>query len=445
MKTFFGDELFLRSQSALQIYNAVKNLPIIDYHCHLDIKKIAADSTFDDIGELWLSGDHYKWRAMRLCGVDEKYITGNATYKEKFFEYARIMPKLVGNPLYYWTHMELTQIFGICEPLSAETAEKIYEKANEKLKNISVLSLLEKFNVEYIATTDDPIDSLQLHQQHANTLVCPTFRPDKVYSLDKEYLRALGNAANNEISTLDDMLDALSKRLDHFVAKGCKISDHGFERFPKAYATKEEAEELFLRRELLSYDEKDRLFGFILLWLTKEYGKRGILMQIHFSVIRNNNPEMFIRCGVDSGFDLIGEQQSVNDLVRFFAQTSDNERPETVLYTLNDTSLQALACVTGAFRNVKMGAAWWFNDTVEGIRKNLSVLSEYSVLGTNFGMLTDSRSFSSYVRFDFFRRLLADYLGAFVENGEYDIDSAICTAKDICYNNIKKQLTGGKV
>ena len=444
MKRFFGDELFLNSSPSKQIYNAVKDLPIVDYHCHLDIKKISEDSKFSDIGELWLSGDHYKWRAMRICGVDEKYITGDATYKEKFLAYAKIMPKLVGNPLYYWTHIELSQIFEIYEPLSSENAEAIYEKANEKLNSISVSALFEKFNVEYIATTDDPIDSLELHKKYGNTMVCPTFRPDKIYSLDSEYLTLLSKTVGKEIRDLDDMLLALSERLDHFVAKGCKISDHGFERFPKAYATKEEACDLFAKRGALSAEEKDRLFGFILLWLTKEYGKRGILMQLHFSVIRNNNPEMFLRCGVDSGFDLVGAQQSVNDLVRFFAQIRDEERPETVLYTLNDTNLQAIACVTGAFRKVRMGAAWWFNDTVEGIRKNLKVISEYSVLGTSFGMLTDSRSFSSYVRFDFFRRLLADYLGTFVENGEYDINSAIATAKDICYNNIKEQLTGGK-
>ena len=443
MKSFFGEDLLLYSSEAKTIYGSVKDLPIIDYHCHLDASKIAADAGFEDIGELWLAGDHYKWRAMRMCGIDEKFITGNASYKEKFLKYAEILPSLVGNPLYYWTHMELSQIFGISEPLTAESGERIYEAANAKLKVMTVSSLLKQFKVEYIATTDDPIDNLTLHGKHGDTLVSPTFRPDRIYSFDNEYISKLGLAAGIEITELDHLLAALENRLDFFVSKGCRISDHGFERFPKKYATKAEADDLFRRREYLNTEEKDSLFGFILVWLAKEYGKRGMLMQIHFSVIRNNNPQMFAKVGVDSGFDLIGESQSVKDAVNFFARINDYERPETVLYTLNDSNLASLACITGAFRKVRMGAAWWFNDTVEGIRKNISTISEYSALGTNFGMLTDSRSFSSYVRFDFFRRILADHLGNLVEKGEYDLSSAIITAKKICYENIKNTLMGG--
>lgn len=217
---------------------------------------------------------------------------------------------------------------------------------------------------------------------------------------------------------------------------------NGFEKFPKEYATHNEAEEYFQRRKTLSLEEKDKLFGFLLVWLSKQYAKRNMLMQIHFSVIRNNNPEMFERCGVDSGFDLIGEEQSVKDVVKFFAQIKDKDRPETVLYTLNDSNLSSLTAITGAFRKVKLGAAWWFNDTVEGIRKNLKIIAEYSALGTNFGMLTDSRSFSSYARFDFFRRILSGYLGELVEKGEYDISSAMKIAEDICYNNIRSAIYG---
>lgn len=440
MKKFFSEQLLIDHSCGLEIYQAVKNLPIIDYHCHLDQNKIATDAGFSDIGELWLAGDHYKWRAMRLCGVDEKYITGNASYKEKFLKYAEILPKMAGNALYYWTHMELSQIFGICEPLNKASAERIYEQANKVLKTTTVSSLLKRFDVEYVATTDDPIDSLSAHGKYGNTQVSPTFRPDKIYSLDGEYLKKLGEAAGIEIKTLSDMLTALENRLDYFVEKGCRISDHGFEKFPKAYASEGEAVEYFERRETLSVEEKDKLFGYLLVWLSKQYAKRNILMQIHFTVIRNNNPQMFARCGVDSGFDLLGEEQPVKDVVKFFAQIPDEERPQTVLYTLNDANLAALAAVTGAFRKVRMGAAWWFNDTVEGIRKNLKTIAEYSALGTNFGMLTDSRSFSSYARFDFFRRILSDYLGGLVAKGEYDIQSAKEIAQDICYNNIKAQL-----
>ena len=440
MKGFFGKDLFLENKSAKQIYSKVKDLPIIDYHCHLDQTKIAVNAGFADIGEIWLAGDHYKWRAMRLCGVDEEYITGKASYKEKFLKYAEILPKMAGNALYYWTHLELSQIFDIHEPLNKDSAERIYAQANEKLKNIKVLDLLARYNVAYVATTDDPIDDLNAHGRYVATQVSPTFRPDKIYALNDEYIEKLGEVAGIKIETLNDMLTALERRLDYFVSKGCKISDHGFEKFPKAYATKAEAEEYFGHKDTLTAEEKDKLFGYILVWLAKAYAKRNMIMQIHFAVIRNNNPEMFVRCGVDAGFDLIGEEQSVKDVVNFFAQIKDEERPETVLYTLNDNNLSALAAVTGAFRKVRMGAAWWFNDTVEGIRKNLKTVAEYSSIGTSFGMLTDSRSFSSYARFDFFRRLLSGYLGDLVEKGEYDLKGAIEIAQDICYNNIVRYI-----
>lgn len=296
--------------------------------------------------------------------------------------------------------------------------------------------------MEYVATTDDPVDDLNAHGRYGMTQVLPTFRPDKVYTLDDEYLEKLGRSTNIKMETLSDLLTALEKRLDFFVSKGCRISDHGFEKFPKEYATHNEAEEYFKRRQMLSVEEKDKLFGFLLVWLAKQYAKRNMLMQIHFAVIRNNNPEMFERCGVDSGFDLIGEEQSVKDVVKFFAQIKDEDRPETILYTLNDSNLSALSAITGAFRKVRMGASWWFNDTVEGIRKNLKTVAEYSALGTNFGMLTDSRSFSSYARFDFFRRILSQYLGEFVEKGEYDISSAMQIAQNICYNNIRSAIYG---
>jgi len=442
VKNFFGEDLFLFTQSAKKIYDEVKELPIIDYHCHLDQNKIARDEGFLDIGELWLSSDHYKWRAMRLCGVDEKYITGDAPFKEKFIKYAEILPKLVGNPLYYWSHMELVQIFGITEELNGESAERIYGKANEILKTVKISTLLKKFKVEYVATTDDPTDDLAYHGELYGTKIMPTFRPDKLYSLSSEYLQKLGTVAGVEIKTFSDCLNAVEKRLDYFVSKGCKISDHGFYHFPKRYANKEECEELFLKRENLTPEEKDGLFGYLLVWLAKEYAKRGMLMQIHFAVLRNCNGEMFKRCGVDAGFDLIGDEQNVEDVINFFNQIGDSERPDTVIYPLNDCNLRALSSITGAFRNIKIGAAWWFNDTVEGIRRNLKTVAEYSALGTSYGMLTDSRSFSSYVRFDFYRRILSDYLGSMVESGEYSLTSAISVAKDICYNNIRNKIYG---
>lgn len=440
MEAFFGKNVLLHGKAARIIYDQVKDLPIIDYHCHLDESKIAQNAGFENIGELWLAGDHYKWRAMRLCGVDEAYITGEKSFHDKFLKYAEILPKLAGNPLYYWSHLELKQIFGIDEPLDGESAERIWNEANAKLKTLCVQDLFKQFRVEYVATTDDPLSELSAHGVYGGTRVAPTFRPDKLYSLDEAYLNRLSDRAGIRINSLEDFLSAILNRLDYFAAKGCKISDHGFEKFPERYADREEAEKLFAARGSLSEADRDAFFGFLLTWLARQYAKRGMIMQLHFAVVRNNNAEMFLKCGADSGFDLIAEEQSVKKLISFFRQVPDEERPQTVLYTLNDGNLSALSAVTGAFRNVRMGAAWWFNDTVEGIRKNLSVISEYSALGTNFGMLTDSRSFSSYVRFDFFRRILSDFLGEFVEKGEYPLSSAVQTAKDICYYNVKEAL-----
>lgn len=433
---FFDDKVLLHSKTAVKLYEKIKDLPIVDYHCHLDQYKIKENATFSDIGELWLAGDHYKWRAMRLCGVDEAYITGSASYHDKFIKYAEIMPQLIGNPLYYFTHLELKQIFGICEPLNADSAERIYKQANEKLKTLSVQDLLKQFKVEYIATTDDPCDDLSAHGKYGNTTVAPTFRPDKAYN-PTEYITKLEGVVGRKITMAKQYLEALLERLDYFVSKGCKITDHGFEKFPDCYIDDATAEQLFAKRDNLNEQERELFFGWLLVKLTKEYKRRNLVMQLHFAVIRNNNAEMFKRCGVDSGFDLIGEQQSVKEVVKFFNQVKDDERPNTVLYTLNDGNLAALSCITGAFRNVRMGAAWWFNDTVEGIKRNLSTIAEYSVLGTSLGMLTDSRSFSSYCRFDFFRRIVSDYVAEKVEACEYDEVAAEGLLYNICYANVK--------
>lgn len=434
---FFDENLLLYNETAKSLYGAVSHLPIIDYHCHLDQRKIAENSTFSDIGELWLAGDHYKWRAMRMNGVDEYYITGGASFREKFLKYAEILPNLVGNPLYYWTHLELVQVFDIHTPLSADTAEAIYAEANAKLKELTVQGLLAKFGVTFIATTDDPADDLSAHGCYGEIRVTPTFRPDALFGFAEDYISRLGQAADVSIRTLDDLLTALSRRLDFFLSKGCRMADHGMDAFPAGYADYTEAVALFAGRATLSDLERARLRGFLLVWLSKEYAKRNMTMQLHIAVTRNVNPVGFAACGADSGFDVISEAPSVQNVVGFFRQIDDAARPNTVLYTLNDANLPALACISGAFRKVRMGAAWWFNDTVEGIRRNLKVLSEYASLGNNLGMLTDSRSFSSYVRFDFFRRILANYVGELVERGEYPIESAKALMENICYNNAR--------
>ena len=437
---FFDDDVLLYTDEAKRLYSSVKDLPILDYHCHLDPSLIAKNERFTDIGRLWLEGDHYKWRAMRIMGVDEEYITGGKSWKEKFCAYASVLPSLIGNALYYWTHFELKQIFGINEPLNSQSAERIYDLANEKLKSLSVYQLFELFKVEVVATTDDPIDSLENHKTYGNTRVIPTFRPDKLYALNDEYVQKLAYVSGKSIQNLDDLLVVLENRLDFFVSRGCKMSDHGFDTFPASYATKEEAESIFANRNNATDIDKDKFFGFLLLWLSSQYAKRGITMQIHFAVTRNVNPQYFAKCGVDSGFDVISTPTDPKRLIDFLSRTTDETRPEIVLYTLNDAPLKSLTAITGAFRKVRMGAAWWFNDTVEGIRTNLKTIAEYSALGSNLGMLTDSRSFSSYSRFDFFRRLLCDYVGNLVSKGEYDEESAYKLVENICYNNPKTLL-----
>lgn len=438
--SFYDDNVFLRGNAARTIYDEIKDLPVIDYHCHLDPAAIARDDGFGNIGELWLKGDHYKWRAMRLCGVPECKITGEADYKTKFISFAEILPSLVGNPVYHWAHLELKEIFGITEPLDSQSAERIYEEASEKLKDIRVSTLLNKFNVEWLATTDDPAFDLPHHGKRGNTVVTPTFRPDRLYDLGGEYIDLLGVSAGVKIETLDDLLGALIKRLDYFVSRGCRISDHGFYRFPQSYASERQAKDMFLRRENLTATEKDAFFGFMLTWLAREYAKRDMLMQIHFAVKRNVNTPAFNGIGADSGFDVIADPQPAEDIIKFLDRLSDDDRPETVLYSLSPVNLSTIAVLSGAFRKIRMGAAWWFNDTASGIRNNLSLIAEHAALGTNLGMLTDSRSFSSYVRFDYFRRILASYLGEAADGGEFTEKEAIGIARKICYFNVKEML-----
>ena len=399
MKEFFGEDYLLQGESAKKIYSAIKNLPIIDYHCHLDDKAIKEDKIFSDIGELWLSGDHYKWRAMRLCGVSEDYITGYRSFIDKFNKFAEILPSLCGNPVYAWAHMELKQIFGIEKPLNQGTAEEVWNEANEKLKNLSVRKLLKKFNVEYIATTDDPYSALENHGDIDGVKVRPTFRADSRF--------------NEGIPKAE-----LEKRLDYFVSKGCKIADYGFD---------------FVNEN----DEN-------LLWLIENCYKRKMILQLHFGTFRNVNSVMLKTCGKDSGFDIMRGGIDVDALVKVFDK--ENVKlgglPTIVVYPLNDYDLRAVATLTGAFPTVKVGAAWWFNDTLGGIKRQFETVAEYSVLGTQFGMLTDSRSFSSYVRFDYYRRILSSVIGEKVDGGEYDEAAAEKLAKNIAYYNIKEALNG---
>ncbi len=441
MKSFFGDQLLLSTPEAEELYQSVKELPIVDYHCHLDEKSIRDDRKFSDLGELWLSGDHYKWRAMRLCGVDEKYVTGDASYEEKYRKYAEIFPKLCGNPLYYWTQMELKMLFGITEPLCAESADRIYKTANEKLRNMTVSKILKQFKVEYIATTDSESSDLSAHGVYGNTTVSPTFRPDAVLNMDASAIKTLEDVVGYSLDSLRVLKKALTERLDFFVSKGCKIADHGMDFLPSADCGEGKASELFAKRDALSAEEKQVLFSHLLLFLAEQYAKNGMAMQLHFATYRNVNGKMFPAVGRDTGFDIMRGEADTDRLVEFLnALASKNALPKTVLYSLNPACVPALATLSGAFPNVLVGAAWWFSDTVLGIRKQLETVAEYAVLGTNLGMLTDSRSFASYARFDFFRRILADFVGGYVARGEYDMAQAKTLMYDVCYGNVKRFL-----
>ncbi len=441
MKPFFDDTLLLNTPAAETLYSTVRELPIIDYHCHLNEKEIRDDKAFSSLGELWLGGDHYKWRAMRLCGIDEHFITGDASYEEKYTQYARIFPKLGGGPLYYWTQMELSLIFGIHTPLGPDTADEILSCANEKLASLHVSDLLRRFKVEYIATTDDPVSDLSAHGTYGDTVVAPTFRPDRMIGLDAGAIAELAAVSEIETDTLGGLKAALATRLMYFRAHGCRISDHGMDYLPAADCGEPVADELYARRNTLSAEEKWQLSSHLLYYVASLYAREGMVMQLHFATYRNVNTSQFATVGRDAGYDIMRGEVDTDRLVSFLDTLhTRGDLPKTVLYTLNPACVPALCTLSGAFPNLRVGAAWWFNDTVLGIKKQIETIAEYAVLGTNLGMLTDSRSFASYARFDFFRRILADVVGSWVERGEYDMNHAKALMYDVCYGNVKEFL-----
>lgn len=438
-ETFFSDNVLLRSRTAAELYRGIRDLPIVDYHSHLNEREIAEDRTFSTITELWLGSDHYKWRAMRACGIEERRITGDAGDYEKFLAYASVMPMLCGNPLYYWTHMELKALFGIRLPLNAQTAPEIYARANEALGQLSVRRLLEKFRVEYIATTDDPASPLSHHGQYGGVRVCPTFRADRALRADGACLEALGAACGKRIETLADLRNALEQRLRFFLSKGCALADVSVEETPLVGVTEAEAEALFSRRGELEGLAARRLFSYGLAFLAELCRKYGIVLQMHIGALRNVNRPAYLALGADAGYDVMHGSVDTDGIAAFLGRLhAEGKLPKAILYTLEPGSLPALCTVAGSFPDVRVGAAWWFNDTLQGIRRHLETVSEYSVLGTSTGMLTDSRSFAGYCRFDFFRRILADAVAEKVDAGEYDRGGAAQLLYDICYANPKK-------
>lgn len=447
------ENYLLKGETAHRLYDAAAGLPIIDYHCHLSPKEIFEDKPYDNIGEIWLAGDHYKWRLMRAAGIDEDFITGKASWHDKFVRYIGALEMSPNNPLYHWSQMELSRYFGVELPLRAENAENIWEQANAYLKEqqLSPRRLIEASNVEVICTTDDLADDLSWHkkikeQGSLNTTVIPSFRYDNLILMRREgyldYLKKLSAVSGIEIVDLASLKEAVRQRLDYFVSCGCRCADVGIPYFPNAIADEAEAAETFqnvLNGNDITENGYLALLGNLYLYFGKLFAENGMLSQWHLAVTRNSNSKLFARCGADCGCDCIGEAVSGSDLIRMLDSLQTNDAlPLTVIYSLNPENLEQIASIAGAFPNVRCGAAWWFNDHKRGIAHQMEIISEYGMLGGFFGMLTDSRSFLSYARHDYFRRILCSLVGAWVDDGEYDAVSAEKLVQNISYYNIKK-------
>ena len=454
--------VFLNGQTAQKLFHEyAENMPICDYHCHLSPKEIYENEQPADISQLWLSGDHYKWRAMRSCGIDEKYCTGDASPKEKFVKFAEALQYCIGNPLYHWAHIELQRYFGIHTPLNAKTAEDIYEKANAAIAkgDFRPQSLITKSNVKVVCTTDDPIDSLKYHKLLKNVdgfycKVLPTFRPDKVLNINldgfAEYIKSLAEAAQLEISDYRDVITALLKRVDYFNEVGCKVSDQAFEYVPCSPADDSEINAVFTKAmngEQISNSEADIYKTAIMKALGEKYHELDWAMEIHIGAIRNNSTRMFKKIGADTGFDSVGDCEIAKNLSRFLDMLdSEGKLPKTILFNLNDKDNTVLATMLGNFQSseaeskIQYGPAWWFLDTMDGMTAQMKSLGNLGVLGKFVGMETDSRSFTSYGRHEYFRRIMCRLLGRWIEDGWYAFDEDIVKeiVQGICYNNAIK-------
>lgn len=462
MKKFMDKDFLLDTDAAKKLFHDfAENMPICDYHCHLNPKEIFENKPPESITELWLSGDHYKWRAMRSCGVEEKYCTGNASDREKFQKFAYTLQYCIGNPLYHWAHIELQRYFGIDTPLNAKTADDIFDRANDAIRNgdFRPQSLIMKSNVKVVCTTDDPVDDLKYHKllkdvQGFDCKVLPSFRPDKALNahLDgfADYINTLAKAADVEIKSYKDVITALLKRADYFDSVGCRVSDQAFDYPPYAVAADDEIDEIFSRAmkgEKITLAECDKYRTPILLALGEKYHELGWAMEIHIGAMRNNNTLMFNKIGADTGFDSVGDCEIAQPLSRFLdALNVKDKLPKTILFNLNDKDNTVLGTMLGNFQSadaeskIQFGPAWWFLDTMDGMTNQMKTLGNLGVLGKFVGMETDSRSFTSYGRHEYFRRIMCALLGRWVEDGWYAYDEDILKEiiQGICYNNAIK-------
>lgn len=459
MKAFMDKDFLLSNPTAVKLYHEYAEVtPIPDYHCHINPKEIAEDRKFDNITQVWLGGDHYKWRYMRSCGVEEKYITGDASDKDKFLKWAEVLGKAIGNPLYHWSHLELQRYFDFHKPLNKNTAEEAWEVCNAALArdDMSARNLIRRSNVTLVCTTDDPIDDLQYHKQIAEdssfeVKVLPAFRPDKAMNLEKEnyldYLSQLEKVSGIAIKSFRDLKQALAARMDYFAKMGCTVSDHGLEYVMYEPGTEEQIEKIFTKRlagELPSRGEELRFKTEFLLYVSREYAKRNWVLQLHYGVKRDNNTKQFKLLGPDTGYDCIQNKTSAAELADFLnALAVTDELPKTIIYSLNPIDNAYIGTILGCFQNseavakIQQGSAWWFNDHKIGMQDQIASLASLGNLSGFVGMLTDSRSFLSYTRHEYFRRILCNYIGTLVENGEFPEDYEILgeIVKDISYYN----------
>jgi len=453
-KKYMPYNYLLSSATARRLYNAVaRDLPIIDYHCHLSPQMIHEDKPFNNIGEIWLGGDHYKWRLMRSYGVDEYYVTGGASWEEKFYKFAEVLSTAAGNPLYHWSHMELRMFFGIEEPLNPDTAPEIWNKTLAFIKEtqLSPKKLMLMSDVRYIATTDDPADTLEYHklikESGFEITVAPSFRPDMLFTLREigypEYIARLSAACGFAIIDLETLNRALEERLAYFCSLGCRFSDIGPGVFPNTVGTAVDAARVFkkaLGGNPITDEEYHEFAGYMFVKLGGLYKKYNIAMQLHLSSFRNLNTKIFKQLGKDCGIDCTGDLTPVADIARVLdAINTAYGMPKTVIYTLNPTMYYTLYTACNCFPNVICGSAWWFCDHKRGITDQINTAAETGHLGISFGMLTDSRSFLSYARHDYYRRILCSIVADWIDKGEFNDDKyALKLIRDVCYDNLDR-------
>lgn len=460
-KKFINDNFLLENKFAEELYhNYSKNQPIIDYHNHLPPQQIAEDKIFENITSVWIYGDHYKWRAMRTLGVNEKFITGDASDKDKFLNWAKTVPYTMRNPLYHWTHLELARYFDIYELLNENSAEKIYEETTEKLnsKAYSCQNLLRKVNAKIVCTTEDPIDDLEHHKKIASSnfeiKVSTAFRPDKAILILQDgyndYIDLLAKAADKEINSFTDLCEALRSRIVFFNDNGCKLCDHGLEQIYFENFTESEINSIFKKKRAhkeISYDEALKFQSAILLFLAETYHEFGWVQQFHLGALRNNNARMLSVLGPDTGWDSIGDYSQAQKLAAFLnALDSKNKLTKTILYNLNPADNEIMATMIGNFNDgsvkgkIQYGSGWWFLDQKDGMTKQLNALSNMGLISCFIGMLTDSRSFLSFPRHEYFRRVLCNLLGDEIKRGELpnDMEWIGKMVSDISYYNAKQ-------